>query len=226
MSQTLALQTRIARIGNRMVGCTMYCEGIHLEPSAGVLPRALALEYEERSGPLGSVALGINPGAGDNHEQSYSLEHGNTYEAMLEFWTEFRKDVHPYHVRTRRFIDACGVTGPILWTELVKCQNPKGVKGIPPINTLRACAHLYLVEEMAAVPESWPIIAIGREPFRLASMIFPSRTVIGIPHPTGSYGLFPKLFANGEALLPKFKEQVSDALGAEIPSATWLTVTR
>ena len=204
----------------------MYCEGIYLEPSKGVLPRVLALEYEDRSGLQGCVALGINPGAGSEHEQSWHLEHGNTYEAMLEFWTEFRKDVHPYHVRTRRFIDASGVSGPILWTELVKFQNPKGVKGIPPINTLRACAHLYLVEEIAAVPESWPIIAIGRDPFRLASMIFPSRTVIGIPHPTGSYGLFPKLFANEEALLPKFKEQVSHALGAEIPSATWLTVTR
>lgn len=204
----------------------MYCEGIYLEPSKGVLPRVLALEYEDRSGLQGCVALGINPGAGSEHEQSWHLEHGNTYEGMLEFFTEFRMHVHQYYLRTRRFINACGISGPILWTELVKCQNSKGVKGVPPLSTLRTCVHLYLVEEMAAVPENWPIIAIGKEPFRLASMIFPSRTVIGIPHPTGAYGLFPKLFANGETLLPKFKEQVSDALEAEIPSATRLIVTR
>ena len=64
------------------------------------------------------------------------------------------------------------------------------------LETRRTCVHLYLVNEMAQVPDPWPIVAIGKQPFELAAMMFPSRAVIGIPHPTGAFGdQFSSLFA-------------------------------
>ena len=211
----------ILSVGRRMVACTRHCKGIELAPSRGVLPRSLVLEETNRARSRGSVALGINPGTGDDEEETYYREHGCTYEAMLEFWMARRDWSHPYHTRTRRFIDAIGLAGPILWTELVKCQNAPGKRGAPPLETLRTCVQLYLVEEVAAVPPDWPIVAIGKEPYRVATLMFPSRTVIGIPHPTGSYGLFPRLFDKAGGLTEHAERSVAEALRSPSPAALW-----
>jgi len=219
---TPSLNQHIYAIGQRMVACRLECDGIHLDASKGILPRSLVLERQDRKESRGSVALGINPGQGDEEEEAFYLGHGNTYEAMLEFWNARRRLNHPYHARTRRFIDAVGLDGPILWTELVKCQNPRGVKVIPPLPTLRRCVHLYLVQEIAAVPPAWPVVAIGKEPYKLAALMFPSRTVIGIPHPTGSYGLFPALFDSAGGLTQHAHRLVTDALASDMPAAVWL----
>ncbi len=222
MPNQVSLSEQIDTIGVGMVTCSFCCDGIRLDPSKGILPRSLVLEDQDRKGARGSVALGINPGIGDDKEESFYLEHRNTYDAMLEFWRMYRCLTHPYHIRLRRFIDFIGLEGPILWTELVKCQNLNGIKAVPPLSTLRTCVHLYLVHEISAVPASWPIIAIGKEPFKIAALMFPSRTIIGVPHPTGSYGLFPALFDKTDKLAPHSMHLVNDALTSKMPVAIWL----
>ena len=223
MTGRTMLAQRIDEIGRNMAACRRHCDGIHLDPDRGILPRALRLEEEGRSGNRGSVALGVNPGRGDAAEQSYYLQHGSTYDAMVAFWEEHRRFSHRYMIRTRGFIDAIGLDGPILWTELVKCQNPSGTKGTPPLSTLRACVHQYLMHEIAAVPLDWPIISLGREPHRISALMFPTRTIIGVPHPTGSFGHFLRLFNRIGSLKAKPRRRLDKALASELPAAIWLT---
>jgi len=220
------LSQHIDLIGRRMAACRLNCDGIALDPARGILPRSLRLEHDRRTGARGSVALGINPGQGDDEEQDFYLQHGGTYDAMLEFWDTRRRFSHPYMTKTRRLIDSMGLDGPILWTELVKCQNPLGVKRVPPLSTIRTCVHLYLMQEMTLVPTDWPVVALGRESFRLAAVMFPSRTVIGVPHPTGSYGHFPALFDRHGAMKPLAEQMAAEALSAPMPVAAWIAVPR
>jgi hypothetical protein len=82
--------------------------------------------------------------------------------------------------------------GPILWTELVKCENKtKGI--LPPLQTFRKCINIFLNEELEAVPEAWPLLAVGRETYKALAYIYSSKTIIGIPHPTSSRGHFQEM---------------------------------
>ena len=221
MNTTLA--DHIHAIGTRLTACSLSCPGIRLEPASGIIPRSLVFEHQGRTGSFGSVALGINPGQGDEEERAYYLEHGSSYDQVLAFWMSRRRSSHRYHTRTRHFIDAAGLAGPILWTEVVKCQNPVGVRALPPLETRRTCVHLHLVNEMAEVPPAWPIVAIGKQPFELAAMMFPSRAVIGIPHPTGAFGdQFHSLFEASDDLRPEVRRLVDGILSSNIPGAAWL----
>ena len=57
-------------------------------------------------------------------------------------------------------IVAAGLDGPILWTELVKCQNNLPSTGTVPIETVRVCVNRYLVPELGIIPNDWPIVAL------------------------------------------------------------------
>jgi hypothetical protein len=217
------LAQRIREIGDRLVRCPLQCEGIIRDPSRGILPRSLLLESADRREYQGSVALGINPGRCPEREQTYYLAHGNTFEAEVAFLTTSVIQKHPYHAGIRKFADAAGLAGPILWTELVKCENPPRVKGIPPLGTLRTCVNRFLLEELRLVPTSWPIIAIGRKPFELVAIMFPARVVLGIPHPTGSYGHFPRLFRTKTQLAPRVEAVTKGLLTSRNPEAAWLS---
>jgi hypothetical protein len=91
--------------------------------------------------------------------------------------------------------DALGLEGRILWTELAKCESATG-KTVP-LQTLRTCSATFLQRELKAVPEKWPLLAAGRETYKALAYQFPSRTILGVPHPTGSRGDFDALFENG-----------------------------
>lgn len=74
---------------------------------------------------------------------------------------------------------------------MVKCENIK--KGKLPLETHRKCINKYLREELKYIPESWPLFAIGREVEKVLAYLYPDRTIIGVPHPTGSFGYFNKI---------------------------------
>jgi hypothetical protein len=194
-----------------MVACTSPCAGIHRDQAIGSLPRCLVLE--ERSGGGGCAVVGINPGRASERERAFYVERGCSYESVVEFWREVNGYSHPYYARLRKLIDALGIAGPILWTELAKCENAPGTAGLPPLQTLRRCAGLYLSREIALLAADAPLLGVGAEAFKACAYLYPDRTVIGVPHPTGSRGHFSRLFANG-VIVPGVREQYAGAAGA------------
>jgi hypothetical protein len=187
------LSTRINKIGSRLVSCTINCVDISNIPSQGIIPRALFLEEKNRKGEIGCVMVGINPGpcAINSPEANYYLKNGVNYNSVVGYFQECGS-VYKYYRHLRDFINCMGLTGPILWTELVKCQCASGTKHLS-LNTSRICANEYLKKEIDIVPENWPIIAAGSEPYNLLKYIFLTRPVLGIPH-TNTRGEFPNMF--------------------------------
>jgi len=160
------------------------------DPSKGIIPRGLIFEDEDRDlKAIGSVIVGLNPGQAKKDERLYykklydagELKHHD----FISYWNgKFRN--WKYHNRLRGVADKLGLRGPILWTELVKCQSKK--QGILRVQTVRDDIHKYLLREIAVIPESWPLIAGGDKAYEILSYSFPNRLVIGVPHPTGTYG--------------------------------------
>ena len=92
-----------------------------------------------------------------------------------------------------KLVHALELKGPVLWTELVKCQSEPEVKELP-VQTLRTCSGEFLRRELERLPENWPLFGVGWEAYKALAYLFSARTVIGVPHPTGSYGHFTALF--------------------------------
>jgi hypothetical protein len=90
----------------------------------------------------------------------------------------------------------------------VKCEKKSSGYDLPPLQTFRTCTKIYLQKEIETVPDNLPLIAVGIESYKALSYLFASRTVIGVPHPTGSYGQFHKLFNNG-SLRPEIKTPIN-----------------
>lgn len=204
-----------------MVLCESNCEGIYLSRRKGVIPRCLAFEHRDRLDATGSAVVGINPGQAKREQQTFYLKKGCTYENTRAWWGS-HKDGR-YYGHLREFVDLLGFNGPILWTELVKCQNKDKGKSLP-LQTYRTCTAKYLNKELELLPESWPLIAIGRESYKALAYLYPTRTVIGIPHPTSSRGQFHSLFLNN--LRTKFDPNVQKILTQIMNcqgSAHWLS---
>lgn len=218
------LMSRINEIGHDMVACKYQCSGIALDLRRGILPRCLILETKDREDGKGSVIVGINPGRSKPDEQKFYRSNGQTYEQVIAYWHEHIGYYHRYYARLRALVNELGFNGPILWTELVKCENASAVSGLPPLQTFRTCTQTYLQKELQSVPNDWPLIAVGNESYKALAYIFASRAVIGIPHPTGSYGHYASLFDTKERLLPKVKTLTKDIVNGEGRKAVWLTV--
>jgi hypothetical protein len=209
----------IGEIGHSMVRCTMNCLGIALNPAKGIIPRCLIFEQEGRSTSMGCAIIGINPGKSRDRERRHYLDAGTTYEAVVEFWkAEISKK--KYHRQLRRLVDSLGFVGPILWTELAKCENRKDNQ-LPPLQTFRTCTHTYLSEELNHLPPDWPIIAVGREAYTALAYRYPTRIVIGVPHVGGSYGLFPELFKKSGDLRPGFRIDIHGLWDGKTGRAVW-----
>jgi hypothetical protein len=180
------IESAVLRIGRRIVACRGDCRGVSCDRPAGVLPRCLIWEPAGRKTAGGCAVIGINPGQAKADETEYYQREGATYGAFLRFWKRTIAS-YPYYRRTRNLLRSLGLNGPILWTELAKCQNEPGKGGSPPLETLRRCSWRFLRHELALVPR-WPLIALGREAYRALAYMYPDRTVIGVPHPAGAYG--------------------------------------
>jgi len=74
---------------------------------------------------------------------------------------------------------------------------------------MRMCINRYLKRELNAVKETVgtevPIIALGNITYQVLCLLFPDFFVVGVPHPTGSYGHFSKLTKNKNVILAKQK---------------------
>ena len=208
-----------------MVACAHDCRGIALNRVEGILPRCLILETEGREEGIGSVIVGINPGRSKPDEREFYRFNGQTYEQVVVYW-KARISQHPYYKRLRTLANELGLNGPILWTELVKCENASAESGLPPLQTFRICTEAYLQKELQEVPRDWPLIAVGRESHKALAYIFATRTVIGVPHPTSSHGQFFKLFDTEKRLSSRIKAQIEHMLNRERGEEIWLSETK
>jgi hypothetical protein len=217
------LASYIDEIGRDLVRCAIHCRGIALNHCEGILPRCLILETEGRAEGKGSVVVGINPGRSKAHEREFYCLNGQTYEQEIRYWQKFIAR-HPYYRRLRNFADELGFNGAILWTELVKCENASAESGLPPLQTFRTCTETYLQRELHTVPHNWALIAVGTESYKALAYMFASRTVIGVPYPTGSRGQFARLFNRDKRLLPEVKAQTENISNGRRGEAIWLSV--
>lgn len=222
MTSAMAPGTFIGALGEELVECDWSCEGICNDPSRGVLPRCMFLE-NETSDERGCIVVGLNPGRAPEVERDYYLSNGRTYQSTVNFWNE-RSARIPYYARLRGFSELLGLAGPILWTELAKCESAADGPTMPAIQTLRRCAGRYLDREIEAMPPDWPVLAIGQDAFRALAFMSPQRIVVGIPHPTGSRGHFSGLVSSlrdgGSGLAA-----TRAILNRAEPTATWLQVS-
>lgn len=58
------------------------------------------------------------------------------------------------------------------------------------METFRCCTKRYLRKELELFPTDWPIFAVGKETYKSLAFLYPEKTVIGLFHPTGSYGKY------------------------------------
>jgi hypothetical protein len=215
------LRLFIERLGCELVACERACEGIVCNRVTGQIPRCLYLETEGRSGPRGAVIVGLNPGQSNECERKHYQDRDCTYNSVMAWFREAgvnQGENHPYYRRLRPLVEALGLRGPILWTELAKCESAPG--GTVPLQTFRTCTREFLQKELENVPLDWPLFGIGREAYTALAYRFPDRTVIGVPHPTGSYGHFSKLFDQGR--LRDSVAQAANAVLCETGRAVWL----
>jgi len=216
---TDVLAAAIAAIGAQLVACGEACEGIHHDQEIGSLPRCLVLETAGREGD-GCVVIGINPGRASQRERSFYRDARASYASVVE-WFKVVGFTHRYYTSLRAFVTQLGLTGPILWTELAKCENLPDRSGLPPLGTMRRCTGMYLKRELAAAPSHWPLVAVGGEAFKALAYLHTERTVIGVPHPTGSYGHFARLFRE-RRLTPAVLDAARATLKGPAGALLWL----
>jgi hypothetical protein len=215
------LQREIDAIGKRLVNCREQCAGIMNDPDRGILPRCLILERSVRSG-RGCLVVGINPGRSKPRERAFYLKAGASYASVNAFWTKEIAGAAYYH-RLRQFLDEIELSGPIIWSDLAKCEKALNIKGLIPLQTLRTCTGRFLQRELDATPPDWPVIGVGGEAYKALAYLEPTRTVLGVPHPTGSRGQFSALFMN-DMLRPKVARTVKEALSRKTPIVGWISL--
>lgn len=217
------LAAHVQRIGRRMVGCQQYCEGIALDALTGILPRCLILKTENRGTSKGSAIVGINPGRSSSREREFYVTRGPTYQNTVKYWERAIRQ-RRYYRWLGKLVDGLGFHGPILWTELAKCESTPETSGLLPLQTFRTCVGMYLQEELEPIPHTWPLIAIGTEAYKALAYLFPKRAVLGVPHPTGSRGHFARLFDDSQRLLPGTKLQAATLRAEGSGRAAWLSI--
>jgi len=139
-----------------------------------------------RSSGCGCAIVGINPGHAKKDEINFYKREGAKYDVVVKYWHK-KITSRRYYVKLRGLMDSFGLSGPILWTELAKCENAPGIN-FPPLKALRMCTGQFLTRELEVIPPKWPLIGIGMEAYKALAYCYPAKTVIGVPHPTGAYG--------------------------------------
>lgn len=195
MKSIIKINSDINRLGNEMVNCKLHCDKIENNPEFGAIPRGLYLETKNRSTGKGIIVVGMNPGKiqkNDNGEYSAILRKASSYENYKSAFETYVLYKNSYHNRIRQIIDALNFNGPILWTEIVKCQSENN--GELPATTIRTCVHRFLKKEVELL--DYPILALGDKAYNTCLLIFPERKVIGCSHPSGANVSFPGFFKN------------------------------
>jgi hypothetical protein len=80
-----------------------------------------------------------------------------------------------------------------------------------------------MLEELELIPQ-WPLIALGREGYNALSYMFPRRTIIGLPHPTGQGGRIQfSRFMPGGILLPDTIRCIRSILSGPQGGLEWIS---
>jgi hypothetical protein len=182
----------------------------------------LVLESQGRADNQGAVIIGINPGRTSGRERNFYLDHNLSYENTVEYWENEGIKTRRYYTWLRSFVDQLGFGGPLLWTELAKCESAPGVQHLP-FQTLRTCMGSFLQKELEAIPDTWPLVCAGSESYKAIAFRFLERTIIGIPHPTGAFGHFFRLFDENR-LVEDVKARVAGARSGTTRKAIWLSL--
>lgn len=210
----MQLKKQIYALGEKLVKCPNGCDGVEVNLSEGILPRSLILET--RRGKQGVIVIGINPGRARKSEQKFYRDNGGGYKNVVEYWQKDISQKHKYYKGLRKFVNEVGLRGPILWTELFKCQcpNKRKIKDIS-MQTYRRCFDSFLCKELKYVPKDWPIIAVGNDTYKTLALMYRERGVIGVLHPSTRYSRFRLFFGKNSienGLRPKIKDSAKKAL--------------
>jgi hypothetical protein len=191
---------RIWKLGTELLECPRQCKGIVNSPKAFIPSRCLFLE-PRNADSIDCVVIGMNPGKIDekNIETRYYKEDGLEYSTLYDFWYHYRSGRndarykgHKYNIKIRKFLNKIDIipNDSILWTELCVCQSDDGE---PPLHTFRTCISRYLNRELKGIKKNTPLICTGNTVYRAMVFRYPDRTIIGVPHPTGSFGHWDQL---------------------------------
>jgi len=225
MSDLDTIAEHIRQIGEQMVANYQPSPDVMLDKEQGIIPRCLIFEKDSRNPHgQGSVVVGVNPGNGLwEEERQFYRECGCSYDAVVKFWPRVGEYSRYYKLLTS-FVNAAGLDGPILWTELVKCESKKGTP--LSIETIRQDINRYLFEELQAIPEDWPLIGVGRQAYEILAYQFSKRQVIGTPHPTSSHGQFAALFPSSKVIEANAKKKLDELLMSKKPVAVWFSCSK
>ncbi|GMA64212.1 hypothetical protein NZD89_02505 [Alicyclobacillus fastidiosus] len=188
------IEEEIERIANEMIYCNHQCSGedIVCNLSTGQIPRCLYFEHENRnSNSPGIVVIGMNPGWSDVDEQDdykkWLSQKALSYKNLLNrFESEGFGEVGKFYPPIRTILKHLQLDGPILWTEVAKCESQKrDEKTKVPLKrrTTSICSRLYLSREIQVIPEDWLFLAVGLDAYETVLPLSPRNPLIGCYHP-------------------------------------------
>jgi hypothetical protein len=181
-------KSKIDEIGQKVTNCIfcLKCKeegGTNYDRASGIIPRCLFFEERKENKEI-VIAIGQNPGLSGKNERE-ELANIHNYSVVKEFFNTKYKG-HPFYKRATNLIETLGLNGHILWTELAKCEGKHIIN-----ETLAFCASNYLVEELEHAKKNYKkvtIIALGKRTYNSLIFLFPNQKILGVPHPTGSWG--------------------------------------
>lgn len=235
-----SLAKAIRAIGQEVVTCDKGCLGA-AKRADGVIPRCLYLQppSPEAKGMSfdaapGAIVVGLNPGPAKDHEKKLYLAHlddpirlyAKTEEYLEKLFLSagYYEKTHGFVRSLCRALNGESWSGPLLWTEIAKCELAAGQKHVL-TEMATTCSRRFLSREMAAVPQDWPVFAIGRKAFEAACFLGPQRAVIGVPHTTGAWGgAFHKLCVDSAKGEMDAKKKVKNLVRKVVTArgVTWL----
>lgn len=185
-------QEGIEGIAEKILQCKpSECGDVYQNKNEGFPPRVCLWEDGD-SRAKGCMVVGLNPGRirrGSREHLFYRANAKNlSYEKMFLCWRDEKIREHYYYKEVRKFIRNLGMRGPILWSDLAKCQ--KGEEYPLSLQTIRRCSDKFLKHEMDYVGKDWVLIGVGRNAYNALTYLKAENLLLGIPHPTGSYGTF------------------------------------
>jgi hypothetical protein len=196
--------------GQQMTNCQFGsenpCKGIHYDRSKGVIPRCLFLEEREATSTEEiTVVIGLNPGKARVKEKK-ALANETDYQKVRDYFDEEYLS-HPFYRRATALVNGLGFKGPILWTEIAKCEG-SGIWR----ETMVFCASHYLVKEIALAKKHFTkvrFIVLSQTAFNPLIFLLNTDKVMGVPHPTGAYGSkFSGMFDKDWKLNKDFKKDM------------------
>ena len=210
--------------------CAEPCIDVRHDRGEGILPRCLflepgppppgATEAEELAG--GTIVIGLNPGRMEETERRkingllnaigkdrdrFSTDDWRSFVRSYYHWLKATLAVsEPYYTLVRALLRSSGRLGPILWTEILKCETrrrkpvaegSKRKDNPDPFNaegTVGRCTAKFLRKELELTPKEWPVLAVGKPALDWCMENATGRIVVGVPHASRRAFEFISLF--------------------------------